>query len=120
MGFVYLSVGYYWIDYYGGTISANALKIESDSEYYVGQVTRNNGFSPAIIQSITPRAKFFKNNKDQFTEDNIKVVIAKKKSFIYNLVCSYLFIIVHYSYNAQFSYLYRLLAWHKYPKSIYI
>lgn len=67
--------GYYWVDYYGGKIPANAVKIDLTSAQYIGQVyTTNYGFTPAAVQSITPHAIFSLEDKELAENENIKVM----------------------------------------------
>lgn len=47
--------GYYWLDYRGGSISSNCLKLEDDSDEYVGQIyTKNCELFPTPITVIPP------------------------------------------------------------------
>lgn len=70
----FLFTGYYWIDYTGGPIPYNALKLQPDIYEFVGQVYNEKyGLMPATIRRNVPYAVFSAQNKEIITNKNVKV-----------------------------------------------
>lgn len=66
--------GYYWVDYNGGEMPRNALRVSDQSSDYVGQVyTKSYELLPATVRTSSPHATFNAYNKELSANQNIKV-----------------------------------------------
>ncbi|KAG5898897.1 hypothetical protein JTB14_000145 [Gonioctena quinquepunctata] len=78
---------YYWLDYNGGKMHANALKIDANdpNSAYVGQVyTKEYELLPATVRQTPPFATFNAYNKELSSHQNIKVLCSQyKENFIW-------------------------------------